>query len=83
MASTVQLGTSVTVRGLVPGAETTIDFVPAHQANYFARRLPLDSMLGQALVGAKVGDRLPLKTLGENTELEVLKVQPTDRQSAS
>jgi transcription elongation GreA/GreB family factor len=73
--ATVQLGTSVKVRGLVPGSETTLYFVPESESDYSDRRLPLDSILGAALIGAKAGDRIPLDTLDDTMELEVVEVQ--------
>lgn len=78
---TVQLGTSVKVRGLVPGEQTTIRFVPESESDYFDHRLPLNSILGEALVGAKVGDRVSLGTFDDNMELEVLKVEPVEQLS--
>ena len=42
---TVGLGTSVEVRGLVPGSTTTIHFVPENEANYFKRRIPPSSAI--------------------------------------
>jgi transcription elongation GreA/GreB family factor len=79
----VQVGTSVRVRGLVPGSETTIHFVPESEADYFRHRLPLNSILGGALAGAEVGDRAALDTFDDQMELEVLEVQPMKQQLVS
>jgi transcription elongation GreA/GreB family factor len=76
---TVRLGTSVKVRGLVPGSETTIHFVPENESNYFNHRVPLNSVLGEALVGAGVGDRVSLGTFDDEMELEVVEVQPIEK----
>jgi len=77
--STVQLGTSVRVRGLVPGEETKILFVPESESNFFDQKLPLKSIVGEALVGAKAGDKISLDTFDDKIELEVLEVQPTEQ----
>ena len=73
--NTVQLGTSVKVRGLIPGEETTIRFVPESEANYFDHKLPPDSILGEALVGAEVSDKVAVDPFGDQMELEVLEVE--------
>ena len=76
--NTVRLGTSVRVRGLVPGEETTICFVPESETKNFDHGLPLNSILGEALVGAEVGDRPSLETFDNLIELEVVEVQPIE-----
>jgi transcription elongation GreA/GreB family factor len=73
--NTVQLGTSVKIRGLVPGEETVIRFVSERESDYVAHRLPLNSILGGALVGAKAGDEASVDTFDDTIELEVLEVQ--------
>lgn len=67
-------GKWVQVAGLVPGVKTVIHFVPVEETDYFAHRLPPDSLLGAALIGAEVGDKIPLDALDELMELEVLAV---------
>lgn len=70
---TIELGTWVKVSGLIPGAETILRFVPQSEVNYFQHRLPTDSLLGEALMGAEVGDRVQLDALGnDRMELTVL-----------
>ena len=65
------------LRGLVPGAETVIRFVPENEVNYSNHKLPADSFLGEALVNAEVGDVISLDALGDDQdqmELTVLRV---------
>jgi transcription elongation GreA/GreB family factor len=76
---TVSLRTSVRVRGLVPGEDTTICFVPESETKEFDHGLPLNSIVGEALVGAEVGDRPSLETFDDEIELEVLEVQPIEQ----
>ena len=75
----VQLGTSVRVRGLVPGEETTISFVPESESKDFDHGLSLNSVLGEALVGARVGDKASVDTFDNQIELEVLEVKPAEQ----
>ncbi len=77
-SETVGPSTPVKVWGLVPGSTTTINFVPENEANYFKRQIPLSSTLADALIGAKVGDHVPLDTLDDGMELEVVDVEPAD-----
>jgi transcription elongation GreA/GreB family factor len=69
---TVEPGTWVRVRGLVPGAETVVHFVPDAEVNYFEHKLPAGSLLGEALLGARVGDAVDLGN--DQMELTVLEM---------
>ena len=71
---TVGYGTWVKVRGLVPGAETVIHFVPESEANYFQHKLPPDSLFGEALRNVAVGGKVHLDALG-NDQLELTVVE--------
>jgi transcription elongation GreA/GreB family factor len=80
ISETVEPGTWVKVRGLVPGVDTTIHFVCENEVNYDRHKLPSESFLGEALVDAKVGDRVQLDAFDndqfddERMELTVLAV---------
>jgi len=71
---TVEPGTWVKVRGLVPGEETVIHFVPESEVNYFQRKLPPDSLFGEALRDVAVGDNVHVDALG-NDQLELTVVE--------
>jgi len=70
-----RVGTVVDVTGLIPGATTTIQLVPGRQADYFHHMLPPDSILGAALVGARVGDTVGVEALDNEVRMEVLRIQ--------
>ena len=72
---TVEPGTLVKVRGLVPGEETVIHFVPESEVNYFQHKLSPDSLLGEALMDVSVGDKVHFDALDNDLrELTVVKV---------
>jgi len=76
---TLGTGMWVKVRGLVPGEETVLRFLPGSKTNYRRRELPADSLLGNTLIGAKAGDRVRLPAFDDLTEddwieLEVLAI---------
>ena len=70
----VESGTWIKVRGLVPGEETVIHFVPESEADYFQHKLPPDSVLGNALRNVAVGDKVHVDALG-NDQLELTVVE--------
>ncbi len=75
-ASTVEYGSWVKVAGLIPGAETVIRFVRDHEVHYAAHRVPHNSLLGEALIGAQAGDRVLLNASHDPVELAVLATGP-------
>lgn len=76
----VAIGTWVKVRGLVPGEETALHFVRESEVDYYRHRLPVNGLLGQALIGAKAGDTVWLDVredlaLDHPVELTILEVR--------
>jgi transcription elongation factor GreA len=57
-AGAAGLGVAVTVRDLATGRESTHTLVSASESNPAEGRLGIDSPLGQALAGARVGDEV-------------------------
>jgi len=72
---TVEPGTWVKVRGLVPGEEIVIHFVPENEVNYCQHKLPPGSLFGEALRDVAIGDKVHLDDLGnDQLELTVMEV---------
>jgi transcription elongation GreA/GreB family factor len=72
IADRITLGTWVKVKGLVPGEETVIQFVPEDEENHLERKLAPDSFLGKVLMGAEVGDKVPIGAADTEMAVEVL-----------
>ena len=66
------LGKAVAVLGLTPGVKTVVRFVAAEEVNYKQHRVPTDSLLARALIGANPGDRVTLNPSHDPRELTVL-----------
>ncbi len=77
--TTVQTGLGVKIFDKEMNAEESIQIVAAPLADAFANKFSDISPLGQALLGKKVGDVVPLKlidgTVNEITVLEIFKVK--------
>ncbi len=71
---TVELGSWAKVAGLLPGTRTIVRFVPDNEVDYGAHKVPRNSLLGDALLGARAGDKVLLNPSYEPVELEVLAV---------
>ena len=74
--STVEFGSWVKVAGLIPGAETVIRFVRDRDVDYTAHNVSVNSLLGEALMGARAGERVLLNPSHDSRELSVLAVGP-------
>ena len=70
----VALGVSVTVRDVDSGREATHTIVGAAESDPAAGKLSIDSPLGRALTGARVGDTVAFQAPRGRRSLEVLKV---------
>lgn len=68
----VTIGMWVKVTGFVPGEEEVFQLVPESEADVLQQRIPPSSPLARALAGAKVGDKVPLRTPGGPVELTIL-----------
>lgn len=76
-AQTVEAGTWVKVRGSLPGEDTfeeVFHFVTASQLDLVKNKVSVESPLGQALSGAKAGDKAQLETTRGQMRLEVLEL---------
>jgi len=73
----VETGMWAKVRGSQPGQESfeeVFHFVPSDQVDLTQNKISIDSPLGQALSGAKVGDKAQLETRGGTIGLAVLEL---------
>jgi transcription elongation GreA/GreB family factor len=73
----VQTGMWAKVRGAQPGQESfeeVFHFVASDQVDLAHNKIPIDSPLGQALSGAKVGDKAHLETKSGTMKLEVMEL---------
>jgi transcription elongation GreA/GreB family factor len=68
----VTTGMWVKITGFVPGEEEVFHLVSEAEADVLEQRIPPSSPLARALAGAKVGDKVPLRTPGGPVELTVL-----------
>jgi transcription elongation factor GreA len=68
----VGLGTAVTVRDLESGRETVHTLVSASESNPARGRLSIDSPLGRALAGARLGDEVAFDAPRGRRRLEVV-----------
>ncbi len=71
----VRTGMWVKVRGAILGQETFEDvyqFVPIDEVDITQNKISMDSPLGQALAGAKVGETAKVETGGGVLDLVVL-----------
>ncbi len=73
---TVEFGNWVKVAGLMPGVETIIRFVCDREVDYTAHKVPRNSLLGEALFGARVGARVLLNHAHDPKELSILALGP-------
>jgi len=73
----VETGMWAKVRGSMPGQETfeeVFHFVAGDQVDLAQNRISIDSPLGQALSGAKAGDKARLETKSGTMKLVVLEM---------
>lgn len=62
----------VKVRGLNPGKETLLNFVPDHEADVRHHRLPLASLLGGALATAEIGETIEMPDAHDSRSLTIV-----------
>ena len=72
----VALGVAVTVRDLDSGREATHTMVGAAESDPASGKLSIDSPLGRALAGARVGDEVPFAAPRGRRRLEVVAIEP-------
>ena len=65
-------GTWVKVGGFVPGLEATFCFVADSEVDDRQNKVTTHGALACALIGAKIGDKVPLEVEGHVVELVVL-----------
>jgi transcription elongation factor GreA len=70
----VGFGSCVEVADAKTGKEQTYTLVSAHEADPTAGKLSIDSPMGKALIGAKVGGTASFETPRGQRELKVLKI---------
>jgi transcription elongation factor GreA len=70
----VGLGVAVTVRDLDSGREAGYTIVSASESDPAAGRLSIDSPLGRALTGARVGDEVTFKAPRGQRRLELVAI---------
>ena len=73
----VETGMWVKVRGSQPGQETfeeVFHFVPSNQVDLTENKISIDSPLGNALSGAKAGEKAKLETRNGTVRLVVLEL---------
>lgn len=70
----VELGTWVEVSGFVPGVTSVFHLVPETEVSCRDHRVSGSSVLGSALLGARVGDTVPIDLYGDQLRLTVLEV---------
>jgi transcription elongation factor GreA len=70
----VGLGTAVTVRDLESGRETVHTLVSAAESDPAGGRLSIDSPLGRALAGARVGDEIAFDAPRGRRRLEIVEL---------
>jgi transcription elongation factor GreA len=75
-ADAVALGVAVTVRDLDSGREATHAIVSAAESDPAAGKLSIDSPLGRALTGARVGDEVAFEAPRGTRRLEVVAIEP-------
>jgi transcription elongation factor GreA len=68
----VGLGTAVTVRDLESGRQTVHTLVSASESDPAGGRLSIDSPLGRALAGARVGDEIAFDAPRGRRRLEIV-----------
>jgi transcription elongation factor GreA len=71
----VGLGTAVTVRDLESGRQTVHTLVSASESDPAGGRLSIDSPLGRALAGARVGDQIAFDAPRGRRRLEVIALE--------
>jgi transcription elongation factor GreA len=70
----VGLGTAVTVRDLESGRQTVHTLVSASESDPAGGRLSIDSPLGRALAGARVGDQIAFDAPRGRRRLEIVEL---------
>jgi transcription elongation factor GreA len=70
----VGLGTAVTVRDLESGRQTVHTLVSAAESDPAGGRLSIDSPLGRALAGARVGDEIAFDAPRGRRRLEIVEL---------
>jgi transcription elongation factor GreA len=70
----VGLGTAVTVRDLESGRQTVHTLVSASESDPAGGRLSIDSPLGRALAGARVGDQIAFDAPRGPRRLEIVEL---------
>jgi transcription elongation factor GreA len=71
----VGLGTAVTVRDLESGRQTVHTLVSAAESDPAGGRLSIDSPLGRALAGARVGDQIAFDAPRGRRRLEIVELR--------
>jgi transcription elongation factor GreA len=72
----VALGVAVTVRDLDNGREAVHTIVSAAESDPASGRLSIDSPLGRALTGARVGDQVTFDAPRGQRQLEIVAIAP-------
>jgi transcription elongation GreA/GreB family factor len=67
-------GTWARIAGLRPGEDVVLEFVPKGKADPTEHKLSPDSLLGQTLMNATVGEKVPVHAVDGQIVLEVLDI---------
>ncbi|HEX5429674.1 MAG TPA: transcription elongation factor GreA [Patescibacteria group bacterium] len=68
----VSIGSTVTVG--VAGKQLQYTIVGSNEANPAAGKISNESLVGRALLGGKIGDRIPVTTPAGTSEYEIVKI---------
>jgi transcription elongation factor GreA len=72
--TTIQIGNKVTLK-INNMPEITVTLVPTLEADPLLSKLSLESPIGQAILGKKVGDTVKYTTPGGEQTIEIIKMQ--------
>ena len=73
-ASSVTILSSVTIKNVKNGKEMTYKLVSESEADLKAKKISIDSPIGQGLLGKAVGDIAPIKTPGGIIDFEIINI---------
>ncbi len=74
-SSKVTVLSKVTIKNKKNGKEVTYQLVAQAEADLKAKKISVDSPIGEGLLGRKVGDVAEVKTPGGVMEFEILKIE--------
>lgn len=73
--NSVNIGNWVIIKNLSTGEEKKIQIVTPHEADVFQNKISIESPLGRALVGKKVGETVKIKAPNGAFKYEIIGIQ--------